>query len=76
MSRKLVALVANPGSALGEAVGASMEKALEKSLEDAADKYGYNYLTSGVRETRSGKKPKKILMSDNFGNEYDIDLSK
>ena len=69
----IVAFVANPGSALGEAIGASMEKALEKLLEEVADKHGYYYLTSGVRETRSGKKPKKLLMADNFGNEYDID---
>ena len=73
MNYKLVALVANPGSALGEAIGDSMEKALGKLLEDVADRYGYYYLTAGVRETKSGKKPKKLLMSDNFGNEYDID---
>ena len=73
MDYKVVALVANPGSALGEAIGSSMEDALEKLLNDVADKYGYHYLTSGVRKTKSGKKPKKLLMSDNFGNEYDID---
>ena len=73
MDYKVVALVANPGSALGEAIGSSMEDALEALLNDVADKYGYHYLTSGVRETKSGKKPKKLLMSDNFGNEYDID---
>lgn len=73
MDYKVVALVANPGSALGEAIGSSMEDALEKLLNDVADKYGYHYLTSGVRRTKSGKKPKKLLMSDNFGNEYDID---
>lgn len=73
MDYKVVALVANPGSALGEAIGSSMEDALEALLNDVADKYGYHYLTSGVRKTKSGKKPKKLLMSDNFGNEYDID---
>lgn len=73
MDYKVVALVANPGSALGEAIGSSMEDALEALLNDVADKYGYHYLTSGVRETKSGKKSKKLLMSDNFGNEYDID---
>lgn len=66
-------LVANPGSAIGEAIGASMEKALERLLIEVADEYGFHYLTSGVRKTRSGKKVKKLLMADNYGNEYDID---
>ena len=76
MSSKIVALVsnvANPGSALGEAIGTSMEKALETLINEIANRYGYHYLTSGVRETKSGKKAKKLLMSDNFGNEYNID---
>ena len=74
MSRKIVAHVKkNHASALGLAIGSSMENALEKFLIDVADKYGYHYLTSGVRTTKSGKKPKKLLMSDNLGNEYDID---
>lgn len=65
--------VANPGSALGEAIGASMEAALESLLIKIADEYGYHYLTAGVRKTKAGKKVKKLLMSDNYGNEYDID---
>lgn len=65
--------VTNPGSALGEAVGASMEKALSKVLTQLADDRGCYYLTSGVRKTKSGRKAKKLLMSDSFGNEYDID---
>ncbi len=66
-------LVSNSGSALGEAIGASMEKALEEKLREVADSYGCHYLTSGVRKTKSGTKVKKLLMSDNYGNEYDID---
>jgi len=65
--------MANPGSALGEAIGASMELALKELLTKIADEYGCYYLTSGVRKTRGGKKAKKLLISDNFGNEYDID---
>lgn len=72
MNHKIVALK-NHASALGEAIGDSMEKALEKLLADIADKHGCHYLTSGVRRTKSGRKPKKLLMSDNFGNEYNID---
>jgi hypothetical protein len=65
--------VSNSGSAIGEAVGACMEKALENLLINIADKYQYHYITSGVKLTQSGKKAKKLLMSDNFGNQYDID---
>ncbi len=66
-------LVTNPGSAIGEAVGASMEKALEILLVSVADEHGCHYLTSGIRKTKAGQKVKKLLMSDNYGNEYDID---
>ncbi len=65
--------VANPGSALGEGIGAIMEYALTKRLEIIADAHNCYYLTSGVRKTKSGNKVKKLLMSDNYGNEYDID---
>ena len=34
MNYKVVASVANPGSALGEAIGSSMENALKKLLND------------------------------------------
>lgn len=37
------------------------------------DRYQYHYLTSGAKLTQSGKKAKKLLMSDNFGNQYNID---
>lgn len=73
MDYKIVASVANPGSALGEAIGSSMEDALKELLSEISDKYGCHYLTSGVRKTKSGKKQKKLLMSDKSGNEYDID---
>ncbi len=65
--------VANPGSAIGEAIGTLMEKALAEKLTEIADLYGYHYLTSGVRHTKGGIKEKKLLMSDNYGNQYNID---
>lgn len=65
--------VSNSGSAIGEAVGVCMEKALENLLRNIADRYQYHYLTSGAKLTQSGKKAKKLLMSDNFGNQYNID---
>ena len=66
-------LVENPGSAIGEAIGSCMEEALAEKLIEVADSYSCHYLTSGVRNTKSGVKVKKLLMSDNYGNEYDID---
>lgn len=68
-----MAIVSNYGSAIGEAIGTSMEKALEVLLNKVADKYNYYYLTAGVRKTKAGNPPKKLLMFDNFGNDYDID---
>ncbi len=65
--------IANPGSALGEAVGALMETALEHLLSQISDEHGYHYLTSGVRKTKAGTRAKKLLLSDNYGNQYDID---
>ena len=73
MNYKVVASVANTGIALGEVIGSSMEYALKKLLNEIADEYGCHYLTSGVRKTKSGKRQKKLLMSDKSGNEYDID---
>ena len=65
--------ISNSGSAIGEAIGACMEKALNSLLEDVAHNHGVRYLTSGVRQTKSGKPPVKLLMFDNLGNNYDID---
>lgn len=65
--------VSNSGSAIGEAIGACMEKALNSLLENVAIDHGTRYLTSGVRKTKSGKPPVKLLMFDNLGNKYDID---
>lgn len=65
--------VANPGSAIGEAIGAAMENALRNRLVEIADERGCHYLTSGIRKTKAGNKVKKLLMADNYGNEYDID---
>jgi len=56
--------IANPGSALGEAIGSYMEIAIENLLIDVVEQHGYHYLTSGVRETKSGNTAKKLLMSD------------
>lgn len=65
--------ITNPGSALGEAIGSAMESALQELLTQITDNYSGYYLTAGVRNTRGGKKAKKLLLFDNFGNDYNID---
>lgn len=65
--------ITNPGSALGEAIGSAMESALQELLGQTVDIYGCYYLTAGVRKTKAGGRAKKLLLFDNFGNNYDID---
>lgn len=64
--------ITNPGSALGEAIGAEMEKALNAFLEPLAENLGYHFISKGLGESRTGR-PKKLLMYDRFGTEYNID---
>lgn len=65
--------ITNPGSALGEAIGSAMESTLQELLVQTVDDYGCYYLTSSVNKTKAGRKAKKLLLFDNFGNSYDID---
>ncbi len=65
--------IANPGSALGEAIGASLEYAVDNLLENMAEQLGHYYLSSGVRKNKSGTRQKRLLLFDNYGNNYNID---
>lgn len=69
----MVKKIVNPGSAIGEAIGAAMEVALAAHIGRLADEFGYHYITAGVRLTKGGQRAKKLLLFDNFGNEYNID---
>lgn len=60
--------VQNPGSAIGEAIGAEMEKALHTFLATLVEVRGHHFLS---KSPIAGKK--KLLMFDNFGNDYNID---
>lgn len=64
--------ITNPGSALGEAIGAEMEKALNAFLEPLAESVGYHFISKGLGESKTGR-PKKLLMYDRFGTEYNLD---
>ncbi|WP_195514044.1 hypothetical protein [Turicibacter sanguinis] len=70
---KVVKEVKNPGSAVGEAIGAQMEIALNKVIKEFVEEIGYTYVTSGVRKNKNGTLQKKLLMFDNFNNQYSID---
>lgn len=65
--------ITNPGSALGEAIGSIMEKAIANLVSESVKNYSCHYLTSGVNKTKSGTVSKKLLMYDNYGNDYNID---
>ncbi len=63
---------ANPGSALGEAIGAEIEMSINRFLGDLAESAGYHFVCTGPENPKTGR-PKKLLMSDRFGTEYNID---
>jgi hypothetical protein len=65
--------IVNPGSAIGAAIGATMEFALHELLKRVADEYGCHYLGAGIRKTGAARTSKKLVLFDNFGNEYNLD---
>lgn len=60
--------VSNPGSALGEAVGKLLEEALNRVIQPIATERSYLYITTGFANER-----KKLILSDAYGNEYNVD---
>jgi hypothetical protein len=60
--------ISHYGSAIGEAIGAEMQDALNELMVDLADKHGYHFLSTSPIQ---GKK--RLLMFDNFGNDYNVD---
>lgn len=66
-------IVANGGSAIGEAIGARMEIVLQEFIKGLMNKYNCHFLTSSGYNPQTGKTKKKLLLKDNFGNDYNID---
>lgn len=64
--------VTNGGSAIGEAIGANLEEVLQSFLNDLVEKYECTLLTSLGVNNKTGRK-KKLLLYDQFGNDYNID---
>ncbi|MBI3587171.1 MAG: hypothetical protein HY088_08585 [Ignavibacteriales bacterium] len=65
--------IQNPGSALGEAIGAEMESALNRFLDSLANNLGFHFVSSGLKNSKTGKTHKKLLLADKFGTNYNID---
>lgn len=66
--------VTNGGSAIGEAIGHYMEMVVQKHIENFLNE---NYNCHFIRQTGynsiTGKTSKKLLLYDEYGNDYDID---
>ena len=61
--------IQNPGSALGEAIGAHLENALNAFLYHLCKELGYHFISTSVIEGR-----RKLLLYDNFGTAFNIDV--
>ena len=64
--------VTNGGSAIGEAIGALLEEQVRVVFKEIEENNRVHFLTS-LGTTKSGKESKKLLLPDDFGNEYNID---
>lgn len=64
--------VTNGGSAIGEAIGDLLETQVHQTFEEIANKKHFCFHRS-LGTTKGGKKSKKLLLSDEFGNEYNMD---
>ncbi|GER80594.1 MAG: hypothetical protein M5U11_12560 [Anaerolineales bacterium] len=60
--------IAHYGSAIGEAIGSEMQDALNELIEVLANERGYHFLSTSPVKGR-----KRLLLFDNFGNDYNID---
>ena len=72
VSEKPKAIVANPGSTLGEAIGSLIEREVNRLLRPIAEDNGCVFVTAGRPNPRTGL-PTKLLLKDAAGNEYNID---
>lgn len=64
--------VANGGSAIGEAIGHNMEVVLHKCIEDFLEDYSCHFLKESGYNPKTRKHSKKLLLYDDFGNDYNI----
>lgn len=65
-------VVTNGGSAIGEAIGDLLEQQVHRIFKEIEENRHIYFLTR-YGKTKSGKESKKLLLSDEFGNEYNMD---
>ena len=65
--------VTNGGSAIGEAIGHYMELVVQDYISEFLDSYPCHFLKETGYNRFTGKTSKKLLLYDNFGNDYNID---
>lgn len=64
--------VTNGGSAIGEAIGDLLEIQVHNTFRKIEEENHIHFLTK-YGKTQNGKESKKLLLSDDLGNEYDMD---
>ncbi|MDE5878009.1 MAG: hypothetical protein K2H47_11005 [Muribaculaceae bacterium] len=65
--------VTNGGSAIGEAIGHYMESVIQDYISKFIEDYPCHFLKEIGYNKITGKTSKKLLLYDNFGNDYNID---
>ncbi len=65
--------VINGGSAIGEAIGHYMELVIQDEISKFVENYPCHFLKETGYNEITGKTSKKLLLYDNFGNDYNID---
>lgn len=65
-------VVTNGGSAIGEAIGDLLEEQVHKTFKEIEENNHVYFLTR-YGKTKAGKESKKLLLPDEYGNEYNMD---
>lgn len=65
-------VVTNGGSAIGEAIGDLLEEQVHKTFKEIEENNHIYFLTR-YGKTKGGKESKKLLLPDEYGNEYNMD---
>ena len=64
--------VTNGGSAIGEAIGSLLEQQVHKTFREIEEN-NHVYFITKYGTTKTGKESKKLLLPDEYGNEYNMD---
>jgi DNA-directed RNA polymerase subunit F len=65
-------VVTNGGSAIGEAIGDLLEQQVHKAFKEI-EANNHVYFLTRYGKTKAGKESKKLLLPDEYGNEYNMD---